>query len=121
MNDSSPSVKRQTRVLLDLTEGPPYRPKPWSPCCAREGSRRRRRSSVPIIMLTALGRDEDIVAGLEAGADSFCTKPVSLPQLVARIGALLRRRELDAASSYRVLSAEGGDLAVDMAARQAII
>src|SRR5919198_234053 len=55
----------------------------------------REKSSVPIIMLTALGRDEDIVAGLGAGADSVCTKPGSFSQLVARIGALFRPRELD--------------------------
>src|SRR5688572_8147103 len=55
-------------------------------------------SSVPVIILTALGRDEDVVAGLEAGADDYCTKPVSLVQLVARIRAQLRRRAMDAAT-----------------------
>ena len=81
----------------------------------------RARSGVPIIMLTALGRDEAVIAGLEAGADNYCAKPVSPAQLAARIRALLRRRELDAASARHVLSAEGGDLAVDLAARQAIL
>jgi DNA-binding response OmpR family regulator len=81
----------------------------------------RERSSVPVIMLTALGRDEDVVAGLEAGADSYCVKPVSPAQLAARIRALLRRRELDAASARHVPSVEGSDLAVDVGARQAIV
>ena len=54
----------------------------------------REKLSVPIIMLTALGRDEDVVDGLEAGADDYCTKPVSLAQLSARIRAQLRRRQI---------------------------
>jgi DNA-binding response OmpR family regulator len=81
----------------------------------------RERSAVPIIMLTALGRDEDIVDGLQAGADDYCTKPVSLVQLVARIRAQLRRREMDAASTVRNLSLAAGSLVVDTAARQAIV
>jgi DNA-binding response OmpR family regulator len=81
----------------------------------------RQTSSVPIIMLTALGRDEDIVSGLEAGADDYCTKPVSLVQLVARIRAQLRRREMDAATSGSSLSVDEGNLVVDAAARQAIV
>jgi DNA-binding response OmpR family regulator len=83
--------------------------------------RMRERSSVPIIMLTALGRDEDIVAGLEAGADDYCTKPVSIVQLVARIRAQLRRRQMDAASTVHSLSLVDGSLVVDTAARQAIV
>lgn len=81
----------------------------------------RERSTVPIIMLTALGRDEDIVNGLEAGADDYCTKPVSLVQLVARIRAQLRRREMDAAVPTHTLSVDDGNLVVDTAARQAIV
>jgi DNA-binding response OmpR family regulator len=81
----------------------------------------RDRSSVPVIILTALGRDEDIVSGLDAGADDYCTKPVSLVQLVARIRAQLRRREMDAATSVRTLSVDEGNLVVDSAARQAIV
>ena len=81
----------------------------------------RERSTVPIIMLTALGRDEDIVAGLEAGADDYCTKPVSLVQLVARIRAQLRRLEMDQATSSSALSVDEGNLVVDTAARQAIV
>ena len=79
-------------------------------------------SSVPIIILTALGRDEDIVSGLEAGADDYCTKPVSLVQLVARIRAQLRRRAMDAATiANGTLSVDEGNLVVDAAARQAIV
>lgn len=81
----------------------------------------REASAVPIIMLTALGRDEDVVAGLEAGADDYCTKPLSLVQLVARIKAQLRRREMDAVSTAQSLSLAQGNLIVDTAARQAVI
>ena len=48
-------------------------------------------SSAPVLMLTALGSDEDIVRGLRMGADDYVTKPFSNAQLVARIEALLRR------------------------------
>src|SRR4029079_3717046 len=79
-------------------------------------------SSVPVIILTALGRDEDIVSGLEAGADDYCTKPVSLVQLVARIRAQLRRRAMDAVTvTSGTLSVDEGNLVVDAAARQAIV
>lgn len=81
----------------------------------------RRRSNVPVIMLTALGRDEDIVAGLEAGADDYCTKPVSLVQLVARIRAQLRRRRMDTLPNSEPLTVDEGELVIDPAARQAII
>lgn len=48
---------------------------------------------VPIIMLTAKGEEEDIVAGLESGADDYITKPFSPKVLVARVKAVLRRAD----------------------------
>ena len=48
-------------------------------------------SDVSIIMLTALGQEEDIVKGLETGADDYVTKPFSFPVLEARIQSVLRR------------------------------
>ena len=48
-------------------------------------------SDVLIIMLTALGQEEDIVKGLETGADDYVTKPFSFPVLEARIQSVLRR------------------------------
>jgi len=45
----------------------------------------------PIIMVTALGQDEDIVKGLEAGADDYITKPFSIKVLIARVNAVLKR------------------------------
>jgi len=48
-------------------------------------------SYVPILMLTARGRADDVVKGFEAGADDYLPKPFELTVLIARIGALLRR------------------------------
>lgn len=53
--------------------------------------RRRPDSSIPILMLTARGDEEDRVRGLETGADDFVTKPFSPKELIARAKALLRR------------------------------
>jgi len=51
----------------------------------------RKRSPVPIIMLTARDADADIVTGLKAGADDYVSKPYSVAQLLARVEAVLRR------------------------------
>ena len=51
----------------------------------------RKRSQVPIIMVTAKGAEIDTVVGLEVGADDYVTKPYRLRELVARMRAVLRR------------------------------
>jgi two-component system KDP operon response regulator KdpE len=51
----------------------------------------RESSSVPIIIVTALGAEADKVRGLASGADDYVTKPLSFPELVARVAAALRR------------------------------
>jgi DNA-binding response OmpR family regulator len=55
----------------------------------------RAESSVPIVMLTARGGEIDRIVGLELGADDYIGKPFSVSELVARVRAILRRRELD--------------------------
>ncbi|MBO7244064.1 MAG: phosphate regulon transcriptional regulator PhoB [Alphaproteobacteria bacterium] len=57
----------------------------------REMRRSYELRSTPIIMLTARGEEADKVRGLSFGADDYMTKPYSIPELMARIGALLRR------------------------------
>jgi DNA-binding response OmpR family regulator len=52
---------------------------------------RARQLDLPIIMLTAKGQEDDIVRGLELGADDYVTKPFSIRELLARVKALLRR------------------------------
>jgi DNA-binding response OmpR family regulator len=70
----------------------------------------RTRSTVPIIIVTARSDSSDVVAGLEAGADDYVSKPVVGSELSARIRALLRRTGRDdAAGSLSV-----GDLVVDL-------
>lgn len=51
----------------------------------------RKRSDVPVLMLTAMGETGDIVRGLETGADDYMSKPFEEEELIARIRALLRR------------------------------
>jgi two-component system response regulator RegX3 len=57
--------------------------------------RLRADSPVPILMLTARDAEVDRVLGLEAGADDYVTKPFSMAELVSRVRAILRRRDLD--------------------------
>jgi len=54
---------------------------------------------IPIIMVTAKCEEADMVKGLEMGADDYITKPFSLKVLLARIHAMLRRREIDPPST----------------------
>jgi two-component system alkaline phosphatase synthesis response regulator PhoP len=64
-----------------------------------------RTSGVPVVMLTAKGEEADIVTGLELGADDYVTKPFSPRVLVARIRAVLRRKQvqpLDERTSIKV-------------------
>jgi two-component system response regulator RegX3 len=66
-----------------------------------EISRRLRgESAIPILMLTARDAEVDRVLGLEAGADDYVTKPFSMTELLARVRAILRRRELDAHEAH---------------------
>ena len=51
--------------------------------------------NIPIVMLTALGQEENIVKGLESGADDYITKPFSFKILLARIESVLRRGKLE--------------------------
>ncbi|HUS41790.1 MAG TPA: response regulator transcription factor [Ilumatobacteraceae bacterium] len=55
----------------------------------------RKRTQIPIIMVTAKGAEIDTVVGLEVGADDYVTKPYRLRELVARMRAVLRRSELN--------------------------
>lgn len=77
----------------------------------------RQRSDVPVIMLSALGRNEHVVRGLDCGADDYITKPFSLEVLLARIRAALRRSmPANVAEQYRPYS--DGHLTVDLERRQ---
>jgi two-component system, OmpR family, response regulator RegX3 len=64
--------------------------------------RLRAQSPVPIIMLTARDSEADRVLGLEIGADDYITKPFSEVELLSRVRAILRRRELDRAPASTV-------------------
>ena len=72
---------------------------------------------VPILMLTAKDGEYDEAEGLDTGADDYLTKPFSYVVLVARIKALLRRRQGSGASPVHV----HGDLKVDTAARRVFL
>ena len=73
----------------------------------------RKRSQVPIIMLTARGEEADRVVGLELGADDYVVKPFSAREVVARIHAVLRRTDAPAPADEVTL--EVGDLRLDPA------
>jgi DNA-binding response OmpR family regulator len=80
--------------------------------------RLRSQSDVPIIMLTARDAEEDLVHGLQLGADDYVTKPFSPRELTARVSALLRRAHADAVPQADRLERAGGRLVVDSARRR---
>ena len=98
-------------VLLDVMMP---RMNGWETC-----KRIRQYSDVPIIMLTALGRETDKVRGLEMGADDFVTKPFGMAELIARVRAALRRGSQPLAANGVVQIDER--LTVDRARRQVVI
>jgi DNA-binding response OmpR family regulator len=74
---------------------------------------RGRGLDVPIVILTARGQEEDVVLGLNLGADDYVTKPFRIRELLARVAAFLRRR---GTAHTQVL--EFGPFRLDLAARQ---
>ena len=81
----------------------------------------RKRSQVPIIMVTAKGAEIDTVVGLEVGADDYVTKPYRLRELVARMRAVLRRSPRDRQQDASGEALEVGDVALDPERHEVVI
>lgn len=78
----------------------------------------RKKSRVPVIMLTARAAEDDMVKGLGLGADDYVTKPFSPRQLMARVQAVLRRVTDETYPLSSQLSFNGGDLVIDSLRRE---
>ena len=74
-------------------------------------------SQVPVIVITARGADETVVATLDAGADDYLVKPFSMTQLEARVRAVLRRRQVTGEASRLAV----GELVMDLPGRTATL
>jgi two-component system, OmpR family, KDP operon response regulator KdpE len=74
-------------------------------------------STVPVLMLTARVQSQDIVTGLDSGADDYLLKPFNMDELMARVRALLRR----VPSPNRPVSAGGGEISIDKQKREVLI
>jgi len=67
---------------------------------------RKKKNDTPILMLTARDDVEDKISGLDAGADDYLTKPFSFPEFLARVRALLRRKNSEKSSGLKVADLE---------------
>lgn len=76
---------------------------------------RKRGQNVPVLMLSARGRARDKVEGLNLGADDYMSKPFDLPELIARVEVMLRRRRTQEQSQPPL---KFGELVIDQAARR---
>jgi two-component system response regulator ResD len=83
------------------------------------GLRQRSGYAVPVILLTALGEEDDRIAGLEAGADDYLTKPFSPRELALRVRSVLRRAPSPA--GVPLLDITVGDMTVSPAARSVTV
>jgi DNA-binding response OmpR family regulator len=77
-------------------------------------------SSVPIIIVTALGQDQDKIRALDTGADDYLTKPFSVDELLARVRAVLRRAQVTENVDRPMMRpiVEAGDLTINLAQRR---
>lgn len=101
------AVEQPDLVLLDIILN--------GPIDGYEVARRLREfSNVPIIMLTARVRESDLLHGFESGADDYITKPFSSKELLARIGAVLKRSKGEATAPSEAL-VRCGELTIDLA------
>src|SRR3954465_2949502 len=98
-------------ILLDVALGPG----PTGYDVAR--ALRARRNVTPVIMLTALDSEADVVQGLEAGADDYVTKPFGLAELRSRIRAVLRRAHGPVGEGVRTV----GPVTIDQRERQVTV
>ena len=74
-------------------------------------SLRAKDDRTPVLVLTALGAEDDVVRGLEAGADDYMTKPFGVKELLARVRGLMRRTKSDAAPASTIAL---GDATLDL-------
>jgi two-component system, OmpR family, response regulator RegX3 len=81
----------------------------------------RAESDVPILMLTARDAERDRVLGLELGADDYVTKPFSSAELLSRVRAILRRRELDRANGSGPTVRRLGGLNIDLGRHEVLV
>ena len=82
---------------------------------------RRDDVELPVLILSAKGQETDKVAGLQLGADDYMVKPFSLKELLARIGALLRRRRAKGETGEVRTVKRGGPVELDLQARRATV
>jgi DNA-binding response OmpR family regulator len=80
---------------------------------------RRDDPDLPVLILSAKGQESDKVAGLQLGADDYMVKPFSLKELLARIGALLRRRRVRGETGAPRTLKKAGLVELDLASRRA--
>jgi DNA-binding response OmpR family regulator len=78
-------------------------------------------SSIPVIMLTAKGEEDDKVYGLELGADDYITKPFGSRELSSRVRAVLRRAEMPSAAPEQAILKVDDRLSVDFNRREVIV
>jgi len=83
--------------------------------------RLRTQSQMPVVMLTALGDEQERILGLEIGADDYVTKPFSPRELTLRVGSVLRRAGTIAGPTVALEQVVDGDLVIEPGARKATL
>ncbi|MCW5660549.1 MAG: phosphate regulon transcriptional regulator PhoB [Burkholderiaceae bacterium] len=112
--DAEQAINEVDAVLPDLVVLDWMLPGQSGLTLARRWRADPRTQSLPVIMLTARGEESDKIAGLDAGADDYLTKPFSTHELMARIRAVLRRKAPEALEE----AVSAGHLRVDPATRR---
>jgi len=106
------ALEQPDLVLLDILM--PLGPDGYEVC-----RRIREFSAVPVIMLTAMAREADVLRGFDVGADDYLTKPFRARELVARVEAVLRRTNRPEEIGSATLTC--GDLEIDFARRKVYV